>query len=205
MARGEFERNGRSWVLLLLPDLVASSLSPHRLTQGYFRVMVGTHGVSDFSNNSALVREKLWFCWLPFDLCREWFERHLLAWPDAFNPKDRMHGDPPVSPGKNPNIVVPEPPSDAAVPEKGRRGRKSGSGSFDDEKPLREMLRLLANGQTVSVNAAALQVAPSNTVRKTGTEESAARRLGKKFSDKYGTDLPSGKTWSDIAGELEIK
>lgn len=97
MARGEFERNGRSRILLLLPDLVASSLPPHRLTQEYFRVMVDTYGLSDFTNNSGLVRENLWFCWLPSGLCREWFERELLAWPDAFNPKDRMHGDPPGS------------------------------------------------------------------------------------------------------------
>jgi hypothetical protein len=199
MARGEFERNGRSWVLLLLPDLFASSLSPHRLTQGYFRLMVDTYGVSDFSNDSGFVRENLWFCWLPFDLCREWFERHLLAWPDAFNPKDRMHGDPPASPGKNP------PPSDAAVPEKGRRGRKPGSGSFDDEKALHEMLRLLGGNEAPSVHAAAQLVVTSGVAIIISSKDSAASRLRRKFAARFGTQPPQGKTWSDIARELESK
>ena len=203
MARGEFERNGRSWVLLLLPDLVASSLSPHRLTQEYFQVVVDTYGLSDFSNDSGLVRENLWFCWLPFDLCREWFERHLLAWPDAFNPKDRVHGDPPASAGQNPNIVVPEPPSDAAAPEKGRRGRKAGSGSFDDEKALHEMLRFLAGNEAPSVHAAAQLVVTSGVAIIISSKESAASRLRRKFAARFGTQPPQGKTWSDIARELE--
>ena len=139
-------------------------------------------------------------------MCREWFERHLLAWPDAFNPKDQIHGDPPGSPEAIPKAEISDPQvPDAVAPKKGRRGRKPGSGSFDDGEALREMLQLLAIGEAASMNAAARHVAPLDTVRKTGTEESAARRLGKKFADKYGTDLPSGKTWSDIAGELEIK
>lgn len=78
MSRGEFEKNGRSWVLLLFPYLDAL-VPPHRLTPEYFRAMVEAYGVTDFKSDSRLVREHLWFCWLPYDLCREWFARHLLA------------------------------------------------------------------------------------------------------------------------------
>jgi hypothetical protein len=162
--------------------------------------------MSDFTNDSRLVREKLLFCWLPTGLCREWFERHHLIWPDDFNAQGQMVGVLPRSPEAIPKAEISDPQvPDAVAPKKGRRGRKPGSGSFDDGEALREMLQLLAIGEAASINAAARHVAPLDTVRKTGTEESAARRLGKKFADKYGTDLPSGKTWSDIEGELKIK
>jgi hypothetical protein len=91
MSRGEFEKNGRSWVLLLLPYLHAS-VPPHRLTREYFLAMVDAYGVTDFSNGSGLVRDHLWFCWLPSELCPEWFKRHLLTWPDEFNPQPQTPG-----------------------------------------------------------------------------------------------------------------
>ncbi len=105
MARGEFERNGRSWVLLLFPNLVAS-VPPHRLTREYFRAMVDAYGVADFTNDSGLVRDNLWFCWLSFDLCREWFARHLLEWPDEFTPKDQTLDARPRSGENNPNLEI---------------------------------------------------------------------------------------------------
>jgi hypothetical protein len=83
--RGEFERNGRSQVLLLLPHLV-SPAPPHRLTHEHFRDLLGIYGTEDFSADSRLVRDNLRYCWLPHELCRQWFARHGLEWPNAFNP-----------------------------------------------------------------------------------------------------------------------
>src|SRR6266851_2975022 len=82
--RGEFERNGRSRVLLLLPDPVVS-VPHHRLANDYLRMMIDAYGVTDFTSASRLVKELLWFCWLPRESCRRWFKRHGLAWPDAFD------------------------------------------------------------------------------------------------------------------------
>src|SRR6266851_5893369 len=59
MWRAEFETNGRSCVLLLLPGLVAS-VPPHRLTHDSFRGMVDAYGVTDFTSDSRLVKEHLW-------------------------------------------------------------------------------------------------------------------------------------------------
>jgi len=204
MARGEFERNGRSLVLLLFPELLAS-VPPHRLTFDYFRGMVEAYGLTDFSSDSGLVRENLWFCWLPSDLCREWFERHLLAWPDEFNPQDQTLGARPERHEKNLKIEVSESVPDTVAPEKGRRGRKPGSGSFDDAAALLEMLRLLASDKAKSVHAAARCVAGGDMAKRTGSEESAVNRLRRKFAARFGTQPPSGKTWSDIALELELK
>ena len=168
--------------------------------------MVDAYGVTDFTSDSGLVRDHLWFCWLPSELCREWFERHLLAWPSEFNPKDQTLGARPQSHENNQDIGISEPPvPDAVVPEKGRPGRKPGSGSFDDEETLREMLRLLANGKAASVHAAARLVVASGDAKNTGTDESAVTRLRRKFSARFGTEPPPGKTWSDIARELEVK
>ena len=43
----------------------------------------------------------------------------------------------------------------------------------------------------------------SGKAKKTGTDASAARRLGKKFAAKFGTEPPPGKTWTDVASELQ--
>ena len=204
MARGEFERNGRSLVLLLFPELVAS-VPPHRLTSDYFRGMVEAYGVTNFSSDSGLVRENLWFCWLPSDLCREWFRRHHLAWPEEFNPQDQTLDARPGRYEKNPKIEVSASVPDAVAPKKGRRGRKPGSGSFDDEEALLEMLRLLASNKAKSVHAATRCVVTSGMAKRIGSEESVVNRLRNKFAARFGTQPPSGKTWGDIAVELEPK
>jgi hypothetical protein len=204
MARGEFERNGRSQVLLLFPNLDAS-VPPHRLTPEYFRAMVEAYGVTDFTSDSRLVREHLWFCWLPSKLCREWFARHLMAWPDAFNPQDQT-GTSSDSLEQQPQIGISESPvPDAVAPEKGWPGRKPGSGSFDDDQALREMIRLLARDRAASVNAAARSVVASGAVKVTGSDESATARLRRKFATKFGTKPPPGKSWSVIEAEWNSK
>lgn len=109
IARGEFEKNGRSRVLLLFPYLDAS-VPPHRLTIEYFRGMVEAYGVTDFTSDSRLVREHLWFCWLPSDLCREWFARHLLTWPDLCNPHQQSLNASSDSLEQKPKIGISEPP-----------------------------------------------------------------------------------------------
>jgi hypothetical protein len=55
------------------------------------------------------------------------------------------------------------------------------------------MLRVLANGDEPSVNAAARLVAGSETVKKTGSNESLVSRLRRKFATKFGTTLPRGR------------
>jgi hypothetical protein len=205
MSRGEFEKNRRSWVLLLFPYIYAS-VPPHRLTCEYFRAMVEAYGMTDFTSDSRLVREHLWFCWLPSDLCREWFERHFLAWPDEFTPQAQSLGTRPESHERKPQLEIPAPPVvEGVAPKKGRRGRKLGSGSFDDKQAMSEMLRLLASNKAVSVNAAAAGVVASRIAITTGTDESAVRRLRAKFAARFGTELPPSKTWSDIEHELETK
>lgn len=206
MARGEFERNGRSRVLLILPKLVAS-VPPHRLTHEYFRAMVEAYGVADFTSDSGLVTEDLWFCWLPFDLCLDWFERHHLAWPDAFNPHHQTLSASSDSVEQEPKIGISEQPlvPDAVAPKKGRPGRKPGSGSIDDDNALQEMLRLLANEEAASVHAAAQCVVTSGTAKSTSSIESTVKRLRVKFTAKFGIQLPPGKTWNDIARESEMK
>jgi hypothetical protein len=202
MWRGEFERNGRSCVLLLLPTLLVSVPS-HRLTHDQFQAMVDAYGVTDFTNDSQLVKECLWFCWLPRELCRQWFERHRFTWRDAFNPHEQTLIAQPVSHEKKREKEIPEVPVPAPVaPPKGRPGRKPGSGSFDDDHALQEMLQLLASNKAASVNAAAHQIVNSGKVKKTGGDASAARRLGQKFAAKFGTEPPLGKTWTDVASEL---
>jgi len=205
MSRGEFEKNGRSWVLLLFPYLDAS-VPPHRLTPEHFRAMVEAYEVTDFTSDSSLVREHLWFCWLPSELCREWFARHLLAWPGAFNPQDQTLGTRLESHERKPKLEISAPPAlDAAAPKKGRSGRKTGSGSFDDGRALQEMLRLLSSNEAMSVHAAACHVVAARIAKITGSDKSAVSRLRKKFAAKFGTQPSPGKTWSYIAFEMNRK
>jgi hypothetical protein len=202
MARGEFEKNGKSWVLLLYPDLHAS-IPPHRLAREYLHAMIDAYGLTDFSSASGLVREQLWFCWLPSELCREWFERHLLTWPDEFNPRDQALDARPSIHEQNPRPEISEPTPDAVAPQKGRRGRSPGSGSFDDAEALAEMLRLLASNKVKSVHAAARNVVAEDLARSTSSEKSTVSRLRGKFATQFGTRPPPGKTWSDVAVELQ--
>ena len=203
MTRGEFEKNGRSWVLLLFPYLDAS-VPPHRLTPEHFRAIVEAYGVTDFTSDSRLVREHLWFCWLPSELCREWFSRHLLAWPGAFNPQDQTLGTRPKSHERKPQSEIPAPPlPEGVAPKKGRRGRKPGSGSIDDDQALREMLRLLSNNEAASAHSAARAVVAVGVAYRTTSDESAVGRLRTKFATRFGTEPPPGKTWGDVEDELK--
>jgi hypothetical protein len=205
ISRGEFEKNGKSQILMLVPRLHVP-IPSHRLTEEYFQGIVNAYGISDFSNDSELVIDQLRYCWVPSELCREWFERHHLAWPGAFNPQ--VHTVPVPRENREsvtePEILQPPTPP-ARAPQKGRPGRLPGSGSFDDSQALREMLRVLANGDELSVHAAARLVAESGTVKKTGSQKSLVSRLRKKFATKFGTSPRSGETWRDIEDELKSK
>jgi hypothetical protein len=205
ISRGEFEKDGKSQVLILFPDLQAS-IPPYRLTHEYFQAIVETYDMTDFTTDSGLVRDHLWFCWVPRDLCQAWFERHLLPWPSAFNPQTHALPIPPESSETKTELEISQPSARSArAPQKGRPGRLRGSGSFDDSQPVREMLRLLVNGEAGSVHAVARLVAGSNMVKKTGSEESAATRLRGKFVNTFGARPPPGKNWSDVAAELPSK
>jgi hypothetical protein len=72
--------------------------------------------------------------------------------------------------------IVAEPAVSTRTKRTGSRGRKSGSGSFDDSEPIREMLRLLADEKAVSVNAAAKCVVALGRAKLTGSAASAVRR-----------------------------
>jgi hypothetical protein len=83
---------------------------------------------------------------------------------------------------------------------RGHGGRREGSGAFDDTAPITEMLQLLASEKATSAWDAATKVAksmPSHSL------EATTSRIYRKFRDRYGTDPPPGKTWSDIEHELD--
>jgi len=203
--RGEFERNGRSRVLLLLPDPVVS-VPHHRLANDYLRMMIDAYGVTDFTSASRLVKELLWFCWLPRESCRRWFKRHGLAWPDAFDAHEQTLNPQAESHEKQSRSELQEIPEPITVaPPKGRRGRKPGSGSFDDDQALQEMLQLLGDNRAAFVNAVAQAVVAAGKATKTGTDSSVAGRLRRKFASGIGTKPPEGKTWTDVALKLQSK
>jgi hypothetical protein len=82
-----------------------------------------------------------------------------------------------------------------------RGGRKKGSGAIDDAPRLRAMLDLLVKGQAPSVHDAARKIAASMS----GTSQSRdadINRLRGKFAKAYGTEPSEGKTWRDVAAEL---
>jgi hypothetical protein len=63
------------------------------------------------------------------------------------------------------------------------------------------MLQLLARGEAPSVNAAAAKVAAGSRSR--WSEQAYHTRLRQKFAVTYGTQPPDGKTWADVARELQ--
>jgi hypothetical protein len=204
MSRGEFEKNGRSRVLLLLPYLHAS-VPPHRLTREYFLAMVDAYGVTEFTNGSGLVRDHLWFCWLPSELCREWFKRHLLTWPDEFNPQHQTLGAQPGGREQGPRVAASESVPDAiAAEKKRRRGRNPGDGSKNDHAQLDQMLHLIAGANVTSPNAAALQIVEVSRDRGEKPAHHAHRRLSKKFIERYGP-LPLRSTWGDVCRRIVEK
>jgi hypothetical protein len=97
----------------------------------------------------------------------------------------------------------PKPSPPIEPPARGRPGRKIGSGTIDDTERLREMLRLLAAGQTHSVHAAADRVV--GTMVGVGQSRIASvTRLRTKFARDHGTNPPAGETWADVADKLKL-
>jgi hypothetical protein len=90
----------------------------------------------------------------------------------------------------------------AEVPGRGgRRGRKPGSGSHNDDNALMHMLRLLANSEARSVHAAA-KIASYNH-QKGHSRDADISRLRTKFAKKFGVEPPPGKTWAVVEDELK--
>jgi hypothetical protein len=111
------------------------------------------------------------------------------------------------------NVVTlhPQPPtSENAHPmRRGRAGRKPGSGSFDDEVALGEMLNLLAAGKEPSVLTAAKAVASAGKANQSAKAE--VDRLRRKFANHWGTKPADGKlgltlitNWTRIESELNF-
>lgn len=90
----------------------------------------------------------------------------------------------------------------AAVSSPRRRGRKPGSGKFDDIPALQEMVRLLAHGTPSRWAATAKVVEMKGMVTFHGAKDNARRRLNRKFFALFGNAPPAGKTWADVEFEL---
>lgn len=113
--------------------------------------------------------------------------------------------------GKSPDQPVAKPGSPLRTSESSRPGakgisparggRKKGSGSIDDTERLRAMLHLLAGGKANSVHDAARKVHDS-IVGSSHSRDADITRLRSKFAKAHGTEPPTGKTWADVAGEL---
>jgi hypothetical protein len=89
----------------------------------------------------------------------------------------------------------------APIISAGRKGRKPGSGSFDDTDGLRRVLDLLADNRAKSLNEAAGKVANVGPVL--GQSIGAYQlRLRRKFRQRYGTDPPARQTWADVRAGL---
>lgn len=138
--------------------------------------------------------------------CRGWahgfIEGELQAW--FSNPDTGLHAGPWMRPFFHADQLdtTTDPAAVPVVPAlKGRRGRKPGSGRKDDDAAVSKMLDLLADGRAASVFAAAGQVL-TTTVPPDPAVDSARRRLSRKFSSRFGTDPPPGKTWGDVKREL---
>jgi hypothetical protein len=104
------------------------------------------------------------------------------------------------------NPAEPRLVEDAFVPQKSKRGRKPGQNEINDEPHLLEMRDLLADGEALSVNAAAKKVASHAAGQ---SESSTVTRLRGKFSAKYGANPQLGKTSEDarqsVAGNMQRK
>jgi len=82
-----------------------------------------------------------------------------------------------------------------ALPQKGKRGRKPGSGSLDDSIWLHKMLERLAQGAATTAHAAAALLsleAPGQS------PTSTQARLERKFIRRFGDHPPPYKTWNDV-------
>jgi hypothetical protein len=166
---GEFERSGRTRVLFLSP-----STSMAKITRETFETIVAAN------DDEILVSAYLAHCWVPRDICREWFGRQRLPWPLVFDP---------VS-GEEVADQAPKVPSAVSVP-KTTIGRKRGRKPYvlkrvmlqmrDDIKHGRSTLAQLQD--TLEKNLAANYGASRDTVRKARSAV-VSEFVGKLFSDK---------------------
>jgi len=107
------------------------------------------------------------------------------------------------TPPAPPNTMTGLPRSDAlptpsmSSPPRGVRGRKKGSGEIKDELHLWAMLDLLADEQSLSLRAAAVHVIETGSVLGS-SRESKIRRLGGKFSAKFGGKPDPGENWNGV-------
>jgi hypothetical protein len=85
---------------------------------------------------------------------------------------------------------------------RGRRGRKPGSGSLDDDGALRRALRLLASGKVPSA-LAAVRRAVADTGKPNQSRPAEISRVYRKFRVRWGTEPPVGKTWADVEHEFD--
>ena len=106
-------------------------------------------------------------------------------------------------------VAKPEPSSRAPGSDRtgiervspGRGGRKKGSGSINDAERIRAMLCLLAGRQANSVHQAARKIAQSMK-EPIQSRDADVSRLRSKFANDHGTEPPAGRTWADVAAEL---
>lgn len=190
----EFDRDGKTRVPLLNPLTTWARLTPER---GEWAL--DTHGwdifVQAFLASCWIDVEcaRYWLAgWLPRDLCQRWDAVHAPAAPQQSGESPALAPGEPLAPASDAGAT-------RAAP--GSRGRKKGSGSIDDRENLRAMLRLLASGEAHSVHDAARNIAGS-IVRSSQSRDADISRLRRKFARDHGTEPPAGKTWSDVAAEL---
>lgn len=104
--------------------------------------------------------------------------------------------------------VSSKPETETVARNRGRRGRKKGSGTKDDSISLRAMLDLLVDGGAPSVTAASASFVKSKMDLHEGDNETSAQswiaRLRRKFAGKYGTEPPPGKTWDDVRKTVDV-
>ena len=81
MLAGEFGHGAGSRVLYFHPDPGAIE-ERLRLAPAGLRTWLDFYGADD----PLITTQILSRCWLPHDLCRQWFERQGLVWPSAFDP-----------------------------------------------------------------------------------------------------------------------
>ena len=89
MLAGEFGHGAGSRVLYFHPDPGALE-ERLRLAPAGLRTWLDFYGADD----PLITTEILSRCWLPHDLCRQWFERQGLVWPSAFDPADLPRAKP---------------------------------------------------------------------------------------------------------------
>jgi hypothetical protein len=195
----EIDEEKQSRVLLDLVDWVRRGEAEFVLWAGYFKPFEAKDR-DFFSDDLALLSALALFATRA--AAESFFQHHERPFPLAWSAHAEL---PDRTKVETCSGEIGEPAVSTRTKRTGSKGRKLGSGSFDDAEPIREMLRLLASKRAASVNAAATCVVASESVKWTGSAASAVRRLGRKFTNRFGTEAAPGKTWSDIEAELESK